>query len=212
MLVRLAALMEHRRIDPENDAILDSIVGALADTGERLSVIAYGDEDAAPPIPAGSALNDPAVAPLWSLAHAALYVGARLPGRLPGESEVDYMARARDAVVYPIGIKRGTHEAVRRAVQPFLTGTKTVSIVDQAGGDPYALLVRTITSETPFPSAVREALEGSYVSGGTRGAIRAELVLDYVVASSVTWVEGTRRFNAVAGTVTFANVTLGDVT
>lgn len=210
-LVRLTDLLEHRRIDPESDAILDAIIGALGDAMERESVVAYGDEDLDPPCPPGRALQDPAVAPLWALAHAALYVGARLPGRLPGESDAAYTARARDAVVYPIGIKRGSHEAVRRAVQPLLTGTKFVGITDQAGGDPYALTVRTITSETPNPTLVQKVIEGDYVSGGVRGSIRAELKLTYIVSASVAFAEATKRWNAVAGTVTFANVQTGDV-
>lgn len=212
-LEHLMALMEHRQIDATSDTIMQAILEAIAiDAMERLSVIAYGDPDADPPVPPGKALNDPQVAPLWALAHAALYVGARMPGRLPGETDEAYTARARDAVIFPIGIKRGSHEAVRRSISPFLTGTKTISITDQAGGDPYALQVRTITAETPDPAAVQKALEGDYVSGGVRGAIRAELKLTYIVSPSVTWAEGTRAFNAVAGTVTFANVTYGDVT
>ena len=211
-LIRLQALMEHRRIDPESDAIMDAIIGAVADAAEHLSVIAYGDADATPPIPPGGGLQNPLYAPMWALAHAALYTGARLPGRLPGETEDDFLARARAAVVYPIGIKRGSHEAVRRAVQPFLTGTKFVSIVDQAGGDPYALFVRTITAETPNPEAVRMALEGSYVSGGVRGAIRAELTLDYLVSPEVAFAEATLQFDQVVDTVTFDTVTMEDVT
>jgi hypothetical protein len=176
-----------------------------------------GGTEIVPPAETGAPgdrqLTDPRVAPIWALAHAGLYTGAILPGRRAGETETAWLARARDAVVYPLGIKRGTHEAVRRAVQPLLTGTKTVVIVDQSGGDPYSLLVRTITSETPDPAAVQLALEGDFVSGGHRGAIRAELKLDYVVSDEVTFAEATLRFSDLPpGTITAENVTREDVT
>jgi hypothetical protein len=44
-----------------------------------------------------------------------------------------------------------------------------------------------------------------------RGAIRAELKLTYIVSPEVTFAEANRAWSAVAPTVTFANVTLGDV-
>jgi hypothetical protein len=210
---RLRVLLEHRRIDGdvENNAILDAICDAIGDAADRVGVVAFGDVAAG--IPAGRALSDPSVAPTWALPHAALYTGAvPLPGRYAGESDVDYYARARDAAVYPLGIRRGTHEAIRRTVQPLLTGSKQVFIADDFGGD-YDLLVRTIVAETPDPVAVEAALAGSYVSGGQRGAIRAELVLTYVTADIPTFAEATLRFSDLPpGTITAANVTREDVT
>lgn len=209
---RLRTLLSHRRVDgdDENNAILDALCDGIGDALERLGTIAFGDPDLG--IPAGRALSDPSVAPPWALPHAALYTGAvPLPGRWAGESDADYAARARDAAVYPLGPKRGTHEAVRRTAQPLLTGSKQVFIADNFG-DQYGILVRTIVSETPDPAAVQAALVGSYVSGGERGAIRAELVLSYVTADYPTFAEGARRFNAVAAGITALNVTRADVT
>lgn len=209
---RLRVLLDHRRIDgdDENNAILDAVCDAVGDVAERLGVVAFGD--AANGVPAGRALSDPSVAPDWALPHAALYTGAiPLPGRRAGEDEAAYLARARDAAVYPIGPKRGTHEAVRRTVMPLLTGTQQVFIADDFGG-PYDLLVRTIVSETPDPAAVEAALAGSYVSGGERGAIRAELLLTYVTADYPTFAEATLAFSAIPAGVTAENVTRDDVT
>jgi len=208
---RLSALLDHRRTgDPTNDAIVDALCDALGDAMERLGLVAFGDPDTG--APGGRVLRDPSVAPLWALPHAALYTGAvPLPGRRAGESDEDFTARARDAAVYPLGPKRGTHEAIRRTVEPLLTGTKQVFIADDYGGD-YDILVRTIAAETPNPTAVQAAIAGSYVSGGERGAIRAELVLTYLTADYVTFAEATLRFNQVPNGVTAENVTRDDVT
>jgi hypothetical protein len=141
-----------------------------------------------------------------------MYTGTiPLPGRSSTETDDAYLARVRQAAVYPLGPKRGTHEAIRRTVMPLLTGTQSVFIADDYGGD-YDVLIRTITSETPDPAAVATAITGGYVSGGPRGAIRAELIVTYLTADSVTFAEATRRLNAVAAGVTTTNVTRGDVT
>lgn len=206
VLERLDALLESRRYDPESDAILDALLGAIADAAERLGVVAFGT-DAVPP---GRALSDPSVAPSWALAHAAQYTGAILPGRSAGETEDEWLARARDAAVYPAGLKRATEEAVRRAAAPYLTGTRSVFV--SYTSDPYAVVVRTITSETPDPAAVQAVLEGSYVSGGQRGAIGAHQVLIYETSDDPAFSEATLTFDAVADGVTALNVTLGDVT
>lgn len=206
VLERLETLTESRRVDPENDAILDAILGGIADAAERLGVIAFGTDE----IPPGRALSDPSVAPAWALAHAAQYTGAILPGRSAGESEEAWLERARSVAVYPGGIKRGTEEAVRRAAEPYLTGTKTVAI--SYTGNPYEIVVRTITGETPDPAAVQLALEGDFVSGGRRGAIGAQQKLTYQVSDVPAFSEATLRFNEVADGVTADNVTLGDVT
>lgn len=127
------------------------------------------------------------------------------------ESDDDYLARARDAVVYPLGIKRGTHEAILRVVQPLLTGTKTV-IIEDGYITPYGILVRTIASETPDPVAVQAAIEGDYVSSGRRGAMRAELVLTYLTDDVVTFGEADDNFTDLDPSVTALNVTRSDVT
>jgi len=205
----LAALLAHRQNgDPVNDAILACLFGAIGDAMERLGVVAFGDVG----IPAGRALNDPSVAPEWALAHAAQYTGAQPPKRRAGEGEVAYLARARTDVVTPFGIRRGTHEAIRRAAEPYLTGEKTVLITDAAGEDEYSLLVRTKSSETPDTAALVAALVGSYVSSGQPGAIRAELVLTYGTTDFVAWQETTRSWAGVAAGVTWSNVTRGGVT
>jgi hypothetical protein len=208
LIERLSGLLAHRRTgDVENDAILDGLIGGFAEGLARLGAVGYGLDG----VPGTRVLQDPRVAPYWALAHAAQYVGATVPGRFYGETREEWADRIRAALVYPFGMKRGSYESIRRAVAPLLTGTKTIVIADDYGG-PYDLLVRTITSETPDPEAVRLALEGDFYSGGRRGSIRAEMKLTYLVADSVTFAEATRQFDDVAADVTFADATAEDVT
>lgn len=192
---------------PSSDQILEAIIGGIADGAERLGIVAFGNTD----VPVGRALTDPSVAPDWALPHAALYTsGGLLPGKKAGEADADWLARARDAAVYPLGIKAGTNEAIVRTVQPLLTGTKTVFIT--VGADPYTVVVRTLPAETPDQAAVAAAITGSFVSGGFRGALRAELALDYTVSNSPEFSEATRTFTTVTATATSTNVTRTDVT
>lgn len=208
---RFAELLAHRRIedDAENNAIVDALALAFADAFDRLGLVAFGDPEA--DLDGGRIVTDPEVAPLWALPHAALYTGAALPTRLADEDDASYTARARDAAVYPLGIRRGTHEAIRRRIQPYLEGAKTVFIADAYSG-PYRIFVRTLIGETPDPALVEKVLVGDYVSGGEPGAIRAELVATYVAADYVAWPEATLRWTDVADGVTWANATREDLT
>lgn len=204
-----AALLAHRRVDGdyENNAILGALVGALADVCDRLGASAFGIDGAR----GEQVLRDPSKAPLWALAHAALYTGARMPTRRVDEVDEGYLARARDAVVYPLGFHRGTHEAIRRAIQPHLTGTRSVFIADGYGG-PYDVFVRTVVGETPDPALIERLLTGDFVSGGEPGAVRAELVVSYAAADYVAWPEATLRWSEVAADVTWTTATREDLT
>jgi hypothetical protein len=186
---RILSLLQHLMPegDEENATLLEGLVYGIGDSAERLGVLAYGNEDGT--IPPGEALSNPAVAPAWALPHAALYTGGIVPGRMAGESEAAWLARARDAVVYPSGMRRGSHRAVQLAAAPFLTGTKQVVILDVEPTDPYSLVVRVRESEVVDADAVRLAIEGGYISGGARGAIRAEQVLTLIVADDPVWLE-----------------------
>lgn len=207
VLERLRTLLASRYINASSDAILEALIGGIADGAARLGVVAFGDVG----VPVGRALTDPSVAPDWALPHASLYTsGGLLPGQKAGETDAAWLARARDAAVYPLGIKAGTDAAIVRTVQPLLTGTKSVFIT--VGSDPYTVVVRTLPAETPDQAAVTAAIMGSYVSGGLRGALRAEMALDYTVSNSPQFSEATRTYTTVTATATSTNVTRGDVT
>ena len=194
---RALALLTHRLTgDPEADYLWIALVEGLCSQLEDAGLIAYGSEDGS--ILPGRALTDPAVAPLKFLPHAAMYTGGTMPPRLMGESDEDYTARARAEVVYPRGIRRGTAAAIRIALQPHLTGEKAIAITDDFGG-PYDILVRTRTAETPDEDAARLAVEGSFVSSGPIGAIRAELRLTYIVSDEPVINELSGTINSYSG-------------
>lgn len=56
------------------------------------------------------------------------------------------------------GFRRGTAKAIIAEMEPYLTGTKTISIVERPGGFAYRLQIRTKTSETPSTSDVLAAI------------------------------------------------------
>lgn len=198
-------LLAHRKIDEddENNAIVDAFADALGDSFETLVSIAYGNEEGTTrPL---QTLRDPSVADLDLLPHAALYTGALLPARNAGESDEDYLERARAAASALRNV--GSYQAIRETAEPLLTGTKNVYVmVDPL--DPYTVLVRTRVAETPDPAAVEAAIEGDYVSGGRRGVLRAELGLNYAAADGVSWNETTITWGAVSDDTTWATATV----
>lgn len=117
----------------------------------------------------------------------------------PGLAEAD----ARDEVRNAEGLRRGTADALARAGQRNLTGTKTVRVLERVGGDPYALTVITRTSETPDPSATFADL---------MAAKRIGILLTHVVTDDVTWPEATRSWDAVSPGIHWDAVVLADVT
>jgi hypothetical protein len=208
VLERLTALLESRYVDGnvENNAVLDALLGGISDAADRLGIVGYGSDA----IPAEQALTDPAVAPDWSLAHAAQYTGAKLPGRNAGESFDDWLVRARDATVYPEGIKRGTEEAMRRAAAPYLAAGAEMTIAYT--GDPFEVAVSVPVADILDEPALLLALSGDFVSGGHRGAIPAHHYVSFNSADVPLFSEATLNFSDLPATVTANNVTLGDVT
>ena len=124
--------------------------------------VAVGDDVLRP----WQALTDPGAAPLWSIGHAAQYVGGQLPARLPGESDDAWLARARWMTAHSLGMLRGGLEAITRMVQETLTGQQRVWI-RQATSGPFEAVVHTMASETPNPAATAEAAN-AYAPAGVR--------------------------------------------
>lgn len=140
--------------DVESDELLAALVSAFMAPLVRASLVALGDETLRP----WQAITDPAAAPLWAMPHAAQYTGGLMPERLEGESDTDYLARARHEVVFPRGMRRGGWAAALAAARRHLTGTRTVLFRERFGGDEWALGVVTRVAETPDPDAVEAAV------------------------------------------------------
>lgn len=63
------------------------------------------------------------------------------------------------------GINAGTSNALKIAAQRALTGTKQVTVVPRHTGDPWHILVQTLTSETPDASVIPDLLAGAVPAG-----------------------------------------------
>lgn len=100
--------------------------------------------------PGWSIVMDVDRAPSEWLGWLAQFAGVRLPS---GLSDADQRIRIKNTD----GFKRGTPTAIVAAVQPFLTGTKTVYLVERHGSA-YRLTVATKAAETPSIAAVTAAV------------------------------------------------------
>jgi hypothetical protein len=122
------------------------LCGALGEVLEQVGEIA-DPEDPYPPM---APLLSAELCPAWALPWLAQFVGVSIP---VGATE----QQARDIVTDVAGFKRGTPAAMRAAAGLFLTGEKTVFFRER-DGSPYRIEVVTLTSETPDPAKVLNAL------------------------------------------------------
>ncbi len=155
--------LHHLRIDTDTDVgidpavaatsneVLDAVINATATAFTRPHQVAHGTNELRP----WQALTDPAAAPAWALPAAAMFTGGVVPPRRVGEPESMWLTRARQAVVFPAGMRRGGAQGVRVAVEDTLTGTRRVLIRERANGDRWAMHVHTLTGETPDPDRTR---------------------------------------------------------
>lgn len=97
--------------------------------------------------------------------------------------------------------QRCTDAAIAQAVVPTTTGTQTVVVIGQAGGNAYAIRVRTLPGETPDPAASAAAALTQKAGG---------IIMTSVVTDSPTLAEYSRLLSAVV--VPIASATLADVT
>jgi hypothetical protein len=153
-------LLSYLLIDDESDTLLEGLVRGLLEPAERLSIVAHGDGDTLAP---WQAITDPAVAPLWGLPAAAQWTGGVMPAQLAGESDDDFLARARAAVVHPRGMLRGSARSLTLIAQGYLTGTKTVTILNQLSGDLWTVGVEVFEAEVTDLDAMTAALNDNAV-------------------------------------------------
>lgn len=89
-------------------------------------------------------------------------------------------ADLRDAIRARAGWLAGSSGAIRERVAPLLTGTQRVDVFSHAGGDRWAVEVRTYADETPRPWQVARAL-------GLPGVKPAGVLMSAVVAAGQSW-------------------------
>lgn len=138
---------------------------------------------------------DPARCPGWALPWLAQFAGVKLT---PGMAE----AQQRAQITAPPAYERGTRAGMTAAVQATLTGTKSVTILERASGDPYALTVVVRTSETPDTAAAQAAALAQKPIG---------LILTFVVSNAPIYDEATRTYDGVTS-ATYDAATIADVT
>jgi hypothetical protein len=111
--------------------------------------------------------------PVFALGYLAQFVGVTLE---PAWSE----EQGRTAIREPLGFARGRPASIVAEIQEHLTGSKTVLMDERAGGDAYALTIRTLDSETPDPARVESEILKQKPDG---------IILDYDSTSSRTFAD-----------------------
>lgn len=167
--------------DATNDYALLFFCDAIGRMYEDLHDLVSESDDGPP----WSQLLDVERTPAAQLPHLAQYVGARIP---VGTPEVT----AREMVRHPAGWSRGTKASMIAAAQLYLTGNKTVGFYERNGGDAYALLVTTRTSETSDPAKTEAAIRAVKPVG---------IVMTYAVVTGLLVDELAGTVDGLAGTV-----------
>lgn len=90
------------------------------------------------------------LAPHYALPWLAQLVGVRVD---PSLSDANNIALIKQ----PVGFQRGSPGAIKAAILPYLTGTKSVTLVERYTGDAYKVLVSTVTGEVPDSAKMQAA-------------------------------------------------------
>lgn len=139
---------------------------------------------------------DPDTCPADWLPWLAQFPGVTL---LPSDLTTD---QKRAKIKQAAGFYRGTPRAITEAVRATLTGTQSVTILQQVGGDQWALTVLTRTAETPDAAAAERAARSQKPAG---------IILTYVESDDPIWSEATLAFSAVGAAETWQTLAPGDV-
>jgi hypothetical protein len=119
-------------------------------------------------------LLDLNVCPSIALPWLGQFVGVQIPDGMD-DADARALIAARPAAT------RGTVGAIRAALQPLLTGTKTVTIRERTP-DPYSFKVISYSVETPAGS-------GPAALAALTAAKPAGLIMSYVVEAGLTWAD-----------------------
>lgn len=146
-----AELSATQRDSEQNNWAFQLLLGALARPFRVLHDLVSDSDDG----PGWSALVDPARTP-----------SPRWTGQLNGVRVTTGAsdAQQRAQVGAGSGMLRGTTAAMRAALEPHLTDTRLIRIVERSAS-PYSLLVVTRTSETPDIAAAEAAARAQKPAG-----------------------------------------------
>jgi Glycosyl hydrolases family 16/Phage tail protein (Tail_P2_I) len=122
--------------------------------------------------PGWSSVVDVDRAPADALAWLGQFIGVEVEPDIDAESQ---RLRIRETA----GFRRGTKAAIEGAARQFLTGNRTVQVLER-DTSPYHLKVITFETETPFPDRTEAAVQEQKPAG---------LVLQYVLSSGATYGE-----------------------
>lgn len=160
-------------VDAESDRLMEGIVRGVLDAALPLSLAAHGDGVSGPWV----LLTDPERAPLEALPYAVQWTGATVAPRLEGETDDDYLPRARLEARRPRGMFRGSERALLDVARPFLTGASEPRITPAAGGDIWTVLFVVASAGVRDAVALERALNDPAVIAA---GMRAVLVLSDV--------------------------------
>lgn len=135
-------------LDEANNWALLNFVGAIAEMFKLMDQLAHSD-------PPWSRMIDPDLVPVEGLPWLGQLIGVTVNTQL---SEADQRLQIKQK----IGWTRGTVEAIKNAVKPYLTGTKTV-MVRERDTSPYHFSIFTYSTETP-PNKTYQDLYNSYAT------------------------------------------------
>lgn len=145
---RLYAMLEPwGRDDEENEWALLVYCNALGTLFQTVENVVRDT----PAGPGWSPLVDLGRCPDFALPWLAQFVGVRVP---PGSTALEQRAM----IAQRLGWERGTPAAIVNATAATLTGERAVVLRERYGGDAYVLMVRTLTYETPSPTATLNAI------------------------------------------------------
>lgn len=161
----------------------------LVEPLEKAFEVAHGED-----VPWGSIL-DPDTCPDWALPWLARWVGVVTEEAWDAEE-------IREAIKIPSGFARGRVESLRNAPKPYLTGSKTVILIErEPSASAYRLYMRTLLTETPDSTAVLNAILRQKPAG---------IVLDYNTLTQTEYLQIESAYASYAAART-ANPTYQDL-
>lgn len=174
-------------VDPESDRLMEGIIRGALDPALPLSLAAHGSDDVGPWEP----YTNPERATLQTLPYAVQWTGATVAPRLEGESDDQYLQRARLEARRPRGMFRGSERALLDVARPFLTGLYEPRITPDAGGDLYTVLfvIRAagITDSVRLEAALNDP-----------AVIAAGMKVVLTLSDTLVWDEATMTWDAAA--------------